>query len=168
VWHPLAETIGEAYRKQYYPLGYTPALDGLRGLMTVGVMVTAYPKVERFLAEPCLAVHPRLHRHDFLLRAVPAAVLITLLVRTSGTALHNTEIVFLGKIFYGMYLWHFPILGLMRNLGAPSLVLVVLGLPPAVLLATLSYAFIERHFMRVRTAPAQPVVAVSNYASASS
>src|SRR5450759_5176545 len=39
VWLPLAETIGEAYRKQYYPLGYTPALDGLRGLMTVGVMV---------------------------------------------------------------------------------------------------------------------------------
>src|SRR5262249_7481148 len=35
----LAETIGEAYRKQYYPLGYTPALDGLRGLMTVGVMI---------------------------------------------------------------------------------------------------------------------------------
>src|SRR5450759_176241 len=39
VWLPLAETVGEAYRKQYYPLGYTPALDGLRGLMTVGIMV---------------------------------------------------------------------------------------------------------------------------------
>ena len=39
VWDPLAETIAEAYRKQYYPLGYTPALDGLRGLMAIVVMV---------------------------------------------------------------------------------------------------------------------------------
>jgi peptidoglycan/LPS O-acetylase OafA/YrhL len=378
VWHPLAETVGEAYRKQYYPLGYTPALDGLRGLMTVGVMIAhvysavvpiavlfmdiffvmsayfitslllrdiqrhrgirygefyrrrfariippfvmmlfayllfrsiffspfrdalidaliaftyisnwwmafkipgivymghtwslaveeqyyllwpisfallvricdvrwrlvyviaaialaiwgwtiwltttdppwerlycaldtraaalmvgcalgvalklapagAYPNIERFL--PKLAwpfilgflamiffFAPGKNFYFYVgfmvCGVLPGAVLITLLVRTSGTALHSIlerpEIVFLGKIFYGMYLWHYPILGLMRDLGAPNLVLVILGFPLTVLVATLSYAFIERHFMRVRTAPAQPVAAASTYASASS
>ena len=39
VWGPLRQTISEAYRKQYYPLGYSPALDGLRGLMTIGIIV---------------------------------------------------------------------------------------------------------------------------------
>jgi len=103
---------------------------------------------------------------------LPGAVLVTLLVRTSRTPLHRIlerpEAVFLGKIFYGMYLWHYPILGMMRDLGAPKLVLVFVGFPLTVLVATLSYAYIERHFMRVRSAPAQPVAAVPTYASVSS
>jgi hypothetical protein len=46
-WLPLQRTIREAYEKQYYPLGYSPALDGLRGIMTVGIIVahTRYPLV---------------------------------------------------------------------------------------------------------------------------
>lgn len=380
VWHPLAETVGEAYRKQYYPLGYTPALDGLRGLMTVGVIVAhvryplvpgamlfmdiffvmsgyfitsllvrdiqrhgairygefyrrrfarilppfvvmllaylmfraiffppfrdalidagiaftyvtnwwrafqgpgitymshtwslaveeqfyllwpitfallvrlcgvswrlvyviaafalaiwgwriwltttdapfvrlyngmdtradalmvgcalgvllklapagAYPKVERFLpklAWPLLVgslammfffvpfTHPLYYYVGIMLcGALPGAVLVTLLLRSSGTVLHRIlerpEIVFLGKIFYGMYLWHFPILMLMKDLtGAPNLVRFVVGFPLTVLMATLSYAYIERHFMRVRSAPAQPVAAEPTYASTSS
>jgi hypothetical protein len=46
-WLPLQRTIHEAYEKQYYPLGYSPALDGLRGIMTVGIIVahTRYPLV---------------------------------------------------------------------------------------------------------------------------
>ena len=35
---PLRETIGEALRAQVYPLGYVAALDGMRGLMTLGVV----------------------------------------------------------------------------------------------------------------------------------
>jgi len=88
---------------------------------------------------------------------MPGAVLVAMLLRTSGTALHRalerSEIVFLGKIFYGMYLWHYPILMLMKDLGASNLVLVSVGFPLTVLMATLSYAYIERHFMRVRSAP---------------
>jgi peptidoglycan/LPS O-acetylase OafA/YrhL len=103
--------------------------------------------------------------------ALPGAMLITLLLRTSGTVLHRIlerpEIVFLGKIFYGMYLWHYPILKMLL-IGTPDLVRFFVGFPLTVLLATLSYAYIERHFMRVRSAPAQPVAAGSAYASASS
>lgn len=382
VWHPLAETVGEAYRKQYYPLGYTPALDGLRGLMTVGIMVAhvyytvalfavlfmdffflmsgyfitslllrdierhggirygefyrrrfarilppflvvvlafllfrsiflppfrdalvdaliaftyienwwlafglpgatfmqhtwslsveeqfyllwpitlsllvhicgvrwrlvyvigaialavwgwriwltatdspwvrvyagldtradalmvgcalgvalklspagAYAKVERFLPKltwPIIALpfifgslamagfnyrSFYLYAGIMLCGALPGAVFATLLVRTSGTALHRVlerpELLFLGRIFYGMYLWHFPVLRLMKQLtGAPQLAQLLLGLPLTALLATLSYVYIERHFMRVRSAPAQPVAAVPTHASASS
>lgn len=100
-----------------------------------------------------------------LFGAIPGAVLIVMLLRTSGTIVHRIlerpEPVFLGKIFYGMYLWHFPILMLMKDLtGAPNLVRFIVGFPLTVFCATLSYVYIERHFMRVR-APAirtsQPV-----------
>ena len=36
---PVRESIREAYQAQYYPLGYVPAHDGMRGLMTLGVVV---------------------------------------------------------------------------------------------------------------------------------
>jgi peptidoglycan/LPS O-acetylase OafA/YrhL len=166
--------------------------DALLVGCALGVVLTlapagAYPKVERFLPKLAwpfiigfLAVMfffaPGKDFYFYVgfmvCDVLPGAVLVTLLVRTSGTALHRIlerpEIVFLGKIFYGIYLWHYPILGLMRDLGAPNLVLVFVGFPLTVLVATLSYAYIERHFMRVRSAPAQPVAAVPTDASASS
>jgi peptidoglycan/LPS O-acetylase OafA/YrhL len=84
-----------------------------------------------------------------------AALLLIVLLRSSGTILHRIferpEAVFLGKIFYGMYLWHFPILFLMKDLtGAPNGARFFIGFPLTVLCATLSYVYIERHFMRVR------------------
>jgi peptidoglycan/LPS O-acetylase OafA/YrhL len=36
---PLRESIREVYGAQYYPLGYVPAHDGMRGSMTAGVVV---------------------------------------------------------------------------------------------------------------------------------
>jgi peptidoglycan/LPS O-acetylase OafA/YrhL len=147
----------------------------------------AYPKVERILpklAWPFIIGFFALlfffaFNVDFyfyvgfmVLAVLPGAVLVTLLVRTSRTPLHRflerPEIVFLGKIFYGLYLWHFPVLGLMRDFGAPKVVLVFVGFPLTVLVATLSYAYIERYFMRVRSAPPQPVAPVPTYAPASS
>jgi len=96
---------------------------------------------------------------------LPGALLVTMLIRSSGTIVHRClerpEAVFLGKIFYGMYLWHFPVVMMLKDLtGAPNLVRFLLGLPLTVLLATLSYAYIERHFMRVRSvAPARVALA---------
>ncbi|WP_044593007.1 acyltransferase, partial [Bradyrhizobium sp. LTSPM299] len=37
--NPLQQIILDAYRKQHYPLGYVPSLDGMRGLMTVIIVV---------------------------------------------------------------------------------------------------------------------------------
>ena len=86
---------------------------------------------------------------------VPGALILLVLLRTSGTILHKIferpEAVYLGRIFYGMYLWHYPILTIMKDqFGAPNLVRVLIGFPLTVLMATLSYAYIERHFMRTR------------------
>ena len=140
----------------------------------------AYPKVELFLPKLAWPIivgsltmmffswglnetdHPINHATHFyfyigimVCGALPGAVLVTLLVRTSGTALHRIlerpEIVFLGKIFYGMYLWHNPILALMSLMHTPDLVRFFIAFPLTVLIATLSYAYIERHFMRVRS-----------------
>jgi hypothetical protein len=36
---PVRDAVRDAYLKQYYPLGYVAALDGMRGLMTIGVVV---------------------------------------------------------------------------------------------------------------------------------
>src|SRR5262249_41202640 len=96
----------------------------------------AYPKAERFLpklAWPFIIGFLALlifftysvdYFYFIVLAVLPGAVLVTLLVRTSRTPLHRIlerpEAVFLGKIFYGMYLWHYPILGMMRDLGAPK------------------------------------------------
>jgi len=98
--------------------------------------------------------------------ALPGAVLVTMLVRCSGTIVHRClerpEAVFLGKIFYGMYLWHFPVVMLLKDLaGAPNLVRFLVGFPLTVLLATLSYAYVERHFMRSRNVTPVPVAAVA-------
>ena len=144
----------------------------------------AYPKIERFLPKlgwPLLTLPfiigalfttfptpSYFYAGIMLCGALPGAVLVTVLVRTSDTSLHRflerPKFVFLGRIFYGMYLWHYPILFAMRDLtGASSLVLAAVGLPLTVLMSTLSYAYIERHFMRVRNAPAQPAATVPVY-----
>ena len=86
---------------------------------------------------------------------IPGCLWMLVLLRSSGTILHRLlerpEPVYLGRIFYGMYLWHFPVLMIMKDqFGAPNLVRFLIGFPVIVLLATLSYAYIERHFMRVR------------------
>ena len=86
---------------------------------------------------------------------VPGALMLIVLLRSSGTILHyifeRPEPVFLGRIFYGMYLWHFPILMIMKDqFNAPNLVRFLIGFPLTVLMATLSYAYVERHFMRTR------------------
>ena len=88
--------------------------------------------------------------------ALPGAVLVTMLIRSSGTVVHRLlerpEPVFLGTIFYGMYLWHYPILVVLKEqLGLRYVMQFAIGFPLTVLLATLSYVYIERHFMRVRT-----------------
>jgi peptidoglycan/LPS O-acetylase OafA/YrhL len=90
---------------------------------------------------------------------VPGFLWLLVLLRSSGTILHRIlerpEPVFLGRIFYGMYLWHFPVVMIMKDqFGAPNLVRFLIGLPLTILLATMSYAYLERHFMRQRPARA--------------
>lgn len=59
----------------------------------------------------------------WLIASILAAALIGLLVATKDTALHrlteNPALVFTGKISYGLYIWHFPILGALKHYNLP-------------------------------------------------
>jgi len=100
-----------------------------------------------------------------LLGALPAAAVIVILIRPERTILHRVFelpwLIFLGRIFYAIYLWHFPIVAVMNwQYGLPAGVRTLIALPLIFLLSVLSYALIERHFMRTaQPARARPAIA---------
>ncbi len=83
---------------------------------------------------------------------------VLILVRPTRTILHIVfelpAFVFLGRIFYALYLWHYPIFTILQwhyRLRAGWRALI--GLPVTFALAVLSYVLIERHFMRTAKKP---------------
>jgi peptidoglycan/LPS O-acetylase OafA/YrhL len=93
---------------------------------------------------------------SILCGVVPGLLALTMLARSSGTILHRIferpEAIFLGRIFYGIYLWHLPILNFMDGQGVGWRYRLLFGLPLSITFATLSYAYVERHFLRRRVA----------------
>jgi peptidoglycan/LPS O-acetylase OafA/YrhL len=81
-------------------------------------------------------------------------LLMLILLRPLDTVLHRVferrALMFLGRIFYAMYVWHYFMFIMMKEAGLPTWTLVVLGYPLTIFAATLSYVFIERHFMRTK------------------
>ena len=87
---------------------------------------------------------------------------VVLLIASGGSAVGGRflalkPIVWIGLISYPLYLWHWPLLSYIRIMesGAPTKALLWTGAGAAVLLATLTYRFIEqplRHPRRVRPA----------------
>jgi peptidoglycan/LPS O-acetylase OafA/YrhL len=96
---------------------------------------------------------------SILCGVVPGALALTMLTRSSGTILHRIferpEAIFLGRIFYGIYLWHLPILNFLDSQGVGWRCRLLFGLPLSIAFATLSYAYVERHFLRRRSAVPQ-------------
>jgi peptidoglycan/LPS O-acetylase OafA/YrhL len=93
---------------------------------------------------------------SILCGAVPGIITLAVLIRSSDTICHRIferpEAVFLGRIFYGIYIWHFPIMYYLRSeFDMSRKYMLLIGLPMSILLATLSYAYIDRHFMSLRT-----------------
>lgn len=86
------------------------------------------------------------------LGAVIGVLCMLVLRRPLDTVLHRVfarrPCVFLGRIFYAMYVWHFPLFVSMMRRGWPIWVRAAIGYPVALVLATLSFAFVERHFLR--------------------
>jgi len=61
--------------------------------------------------------------------------------------------VYVGRVCYGLYLYHFPIFLWVKQWAPPGqvrLMIVLVGWPLSLLAATASYFLIERRFMRAR------------------
>lgn len=144
-WRLRLDAAGASYAEIYFPphmhvtgllLGSAMALAPLRfrfgwlGLPMLGLLI-------------CSTDAPAL--------GVPLAELSTVLVLCSPPAfLGLAPLAFLGRISYGIYLWHFPLwhwLG--EPLGWPGAAFVA---PLSVALGALSFRFIEQPLMRWRRA----------------
>ena len=92
-----------------------------------------------------------------LVTALCSAVLVVQsLDRTSpvARALAVPPMVFLGRISYGLYLWHLPVLAAFGVLGAGLTLMAIPAVGVSVLAATASYYLVERPFLRRRSRPA--------------
>ncbi len=75
-----------------------------------------------------------------------------------GTVLYaNQPMTFLGVISYSLYLWHYPMLSAMQQLGwmngahaAAWIVVLFAALPAIVLVSWLSYRYVEKPFLRAQ------------------
>lgn len=92
-------------------------------------------------------------KHDYPYAALPAfplasaVVMIAVLDRRNSIAyqaLSWPPLRFLGRISYGLYLWHFPI----YQWSGP-----VVGLPLSIIVACLSYRYVETPFLRRKHRP---------------
>lgn len=90
----------------------------------------------------------------WFLVSVFAAVIIVALVADRGTILHrcfeNSWLVYVGKISYGLYLWHWPILRITDRFHWPIWQSAVINLALALLVAAASFRWFETPFLRVR------------------
>lgn len=66
-------------------------------------------------------------------------------------ALEFPALVWIGKISYGLYLWHFPIFRLMQVLYARRLPVLVVGVPLTFAITVLSYYVLEQPFLRMKS-----------------
>ena len=136
---------------RHLPRGVQPLLDaaGLAARVVVGV---AFAAVSEFDAA--------LYTHGGFLRiGLATAVLITAATRPGVTAtlLATAPIAALGRRSYGLYLYHWPVFVLGRELPGPGFVRGVLCLALTLLLTEVSYRGLERPIRRgaLRTAAAR-------------
>jgi peptidoglycan/LPS O-acetylase OafA/YrhL len=105
---------------------------------------------------------PSLYRGGFLLLAIWTGLLVAVLAHPAarlGRILGNRPMVWLGLRSYSFYLWHWPILMLTRPhldvpLSGPPL--VILQLAATLLLADLSYRYVEQPFRHRRDSASAP------------
>lgn len=84
-----------------------------------------------------------------------SCTLVAALVLPTATIAHRVfsaaPLVFLGRICYGLYLWHFPVYNVMRfGFEAGELALVLVGIPLTFALAIASWLWIERPFLAIK------------------
>ncbi len=146
VWHPsrLRPITGPGARW---------ILDGV-GVLALAMILRTFLEVHDF--------DPGLYHGGFLLLAFWSALLVGVLAHPAarlGTLLGNPPLVWLGLRSYSFYLWHWPVLTLTRpDVDVPlhGPLLVILQLAATLLLADLSYRYVEQPFRQRRGAKTAP------------
>ncbi len=150
-------------------LGMMLALPGVRGNMGL-------QNFARVAALPCVLIlliagyslqweMRAMYAGGSVFFSLVSAVLVAALVLPQRTLAHRIfelpPLVFLGRICYGLYLWHFPIYNILRFGFSLSDVWVAgLGIPLTFAIAMLSYRYIESPFLAIkdRMAESKPAV----------
>jgi peptidoglycan/LPS O-acetylase OafA/YrhL len=142
VWSPI-----ELRRRRSGPL-VGPILDAI-GVLALGYVALSFLRVHDYdLA---------LYHGGYLWLAIVVAVLLAVMAHPAarlGTLVGRAPVLWLGLRSYSFYLWHWPVLALTRpgvDVELPRGVLIPLQLASVLLLADLSYRFVEVPFRgRVR------------------
>jgi peptidoglycan/LPS O-acetylase OafA/YrhL len=154
--------IGVALAMVWHPNDLRKAASGRRAgwvLDAIGVVALA------LILRDFLRFHdfePGLYRGGFLLLAIFTGLLVGVCAHPAaklGRLLGSAPLVWLGLRSYSFYLWHWPILMLTRPhidvpLSGPFLVVLQLG--ATLLLADLSYRYVEQPFRHRRDSAAAP------------
>lgn len=74
---------------------------------------------------------------------------IVCLYKTSSVLITNPIFVWFGKVSYGIYLWHFPLIKLLKNNVDGFTMLLITVFPLTLICAALSYYLIEKRFSKV-------------------
>lgn len=90
-----------------------------------------------------------------LAMSLVSCAIVAALVLPRHTLVHRVfalpPLVFLGRICYGLYLWHFPVYNIMRfGFGLSDAWLVAVGVPLTFALAIASFLWIERPFLAIK------------------
>jgi DNA-binding CsgD family transcriptional regulator len=128
-----------------------------RGARSTALRFALLPAV--FLIVACLVFAEEewlaLYAGGFTLFAVAAAVVLYNLVTWRPPVLSPflewRPIVYVGRISYGLYLWHFPIYLALRDELARGWLTAAVGLPLTFLFAAASFKFVEQPFLRYKT-----------------
>lgn len=70
--------------------------------------------------------------------------------RLAGSVLESRGLVWLGRVSYGIYLWHLPICIIVASLSLPAWLRVVTIIALSIALASASYYVVERSFLQLK------------------
>ena len=123
----------------------------LRGMSRVNILAIALIVV--FAIGTDFAT-PIMHEGGFTILAATTALLLINLVLTQKGSLHTVLesrlLVWIGRISYGLYLWHYPMFKWIKYLSAPWPVKLALALLATFALASLSFYVFERPLLRLK------------------
>ncbi len=87
-----------------------------------------------------------------LLEVLSALLIVYLYLRKSDRVVFfsNKYLVWLGSISYGLYLWHWVVYRVVADIGGTGIDIAIYGSLASILLATISYYFVEKPVLRVK------------------